>query len=363
MGKANTSKSDVVIIGSGPAGLTAATYLSRGGFKPLLVTGSQVGGQLLLTNHVENFPGFDLISGFELTDKMKKQAEKFGTETVTDLVVEIKKLDQETKKVDGCKKHLAGKEGKFGFLVKTAAGKEYQARAVLVAVGASAQWLAAPGIGHFKNKGISACAVCDGPFFKDKVVAVIGGGDTAFTEIEFLSRFVKKIYLIHRRENFRAEKILQDRALVKKKVAPIYNSTVLEFLGDQKLAGLKLASSFKVESGKYAGQIKNYPQKYGNGKFDQNQTGLEWTLPVEGAFIAIGFKPNTEFLKARLPARQGFIDLDEKGYIVVKDGVFTSVPGVFAAGDCADFKYRQAITAAGAGCKAAIEIEEYLKKS
>lgn len=365
MEKEDINKRDVIIIGSGPAGLTAATYLSRGGFKPLLITGSQVGGQLILTNHVENFPGFELISGIELMGKMRKQAENFGTEIVTGSVSEISKVELLSSATSGGKESLINGNSGGGFLVKTAAGKQYQTRSVLVAAGASARWLAAPGVGQFKNKGISACAVCDGPFFKDKVIAVIGGGDTAFTEIEFLSRFVKKIYLIHRRENFRAEKILQERALGNKKVIPIYNSTVLEFLGDRKLTGLKLASKFEVESNKYVNQVKNYPGNYGDNEFkevDRDRAGLSWTLPVEGAFIAIGFKPNTEFLKACLPARQGFIRLDARGYISVKDGVFTSVPGVFAAGDCADFKYRQAITAAGAGCKAAIEIVEYLKK-
>lgn len=342
MNTENSFNHDVVIIGSGPAGLTAATYLSRAGFKPLVITGSQVGGQLMLTNHIENFPGFDLVSGFDLMTRMKKQAEKFGTEVVIDVAGEITQLR---------------KQKKQSFVVKTSSGKEYHGRTVLITVGASAQWLKVPGIGRLKGKGVSACAVCDGPFFKDKTIAVIGGGDTAFTEIEFLSRFAKKIFLIHRRENFRAEKILQDRALANKKVIPIYNTQVLGFLGKDKVTGLKLASRFEVESKNYADQVKQYPEKYGDGgagQPDQEGTGTRWTLPVEGVFVAIGFKPNTEFLR-------GIIDLDKKGYIVVHGEVFTSIDGIFAAGDCADFKYRQAITAAGTGCKAAIEIEEWLK--
>ncbi len=308
------NKYDAVIIGSGPAGLTAAIYLSRGGFKVLVLTGNQPGGQLVLTTNIENYPGFESVAGPELMSRMQKQVEKFGTEVVAGEAVSIRNLKR--------------------FVVKTQSNKEYFAKVVIVATGASAKWLNVPGVGRLRGKGISVCATCDAPFFKDKVAAVVGGGDTAFTEAEFLTRFAKKIYLIHRREKYRAEKIIRDRVLASKKIKPLVNTQVKKFLGENKLKTLEL-------------------ETIGKGK---------WRLAVDGCFIAIGHKPNTDFLKARLPARQGFLDLDEKGYVKVHNEVFTSVDGVFAAGDCVDWKYKQAITAAGMGCKAAIEAREWLRK-
>lgn len=325
---------DVVIIGSGPAGYTAAIYLSRGGFKPLVLTGNQPGGQLIITTEIENFPGFESISGRDLMAQMRRQAEKFGAKVVIDQAEKIEKT-------------------KTGFKI-IGFQKEYLGRAVIIATGASARWLKVPGVGKFKGKGVSACATCDGPFFKGKTAALIGGGDTAFTEVEFLARFAKKIYLIHRREEFRAQKILQDRVAKIKKAIPLFNSQVLEFLGEEKLVALKLETRFKTEAGQYHDLVKTFPEKYGK-KLKEDKKSIIWQLPVEGAFIAIGHNPNTGFLK-------GTIELDEKGYLKTKNEVFTSAEGIFAAGDCVDWKYRQAIIAAGMGCKAAIEVEEWLKK-
>jgi len=327
---------DAIIIGSGPAGYTAAIYLSRNGFGALLITGDQIGGQLTLTTDIENYPGFEAISGPELMAKMKSQAEKFGTKMEIDRVEAIKRVDDH-------------------FQIRTKNKQLFLSRAVLAAVGASAIWLNIPGADLFRGKGVSACATCDGPFFKDKVVAVIGGGDTAFTEAEFLSRFAQKVYLIHRRENFRAEKILQDRILANTKIIPLFNTQVKEFIGNNNLQRLRLETKFTVETKDKAKEVAAYPEKFGK-RTKEAENGFVWSLPVDGAFVAIGHKPNTDFLKET-------VELDERGYIKVNNEVFTSVKGIFAAGDCVDYRYRQAITAAGQGAKAAFEIEEWLKKN
>ncbi len=331
-----TEKYDVVILGSGPAGFTAAIYIARGGFKPLVLTGNQIGGQLTLTTHIENYPGFpEGITGMELMEKMQKQAEKFGTKVATDSCDKIEKTE------DGFK--VVGSHG------------EYFSKAVLIATGASALWLPVPGVGTFKNKGVSACAVCDGPFFKDKIVSVIGGGDTAFIEVEFLSRFAKKVFLIHRRENFRGEKIMQNRILGLANVTPLYNSQIHQFLGGEFLEKAVLESKFQGESDKFASEIKQYPEKYGAKKIEEDNEKITWEIAVDGAFMAIGHKPNTDFLK-------GFLELDELGYVKTKDEVFTSIEGIFACGDVVCNVYKQASIAVGSGCKAAVEIQNYLKK-
>jgi len=329
-------KYDVIILGSGPAGYTAAIYLSRGGFKPLILTGVQIGGQLTLTTNIENYSGFpEPIAGIDLMNKMKVQAERFGTKVVNDLALKIEKGSDQFK--------ITGQKG------------GYSSKAVVVATGASAIWLDVPGVGKFKGKGVSACATCDGPFFKEKTVAVIGGSDTAFVEVEFLLRFAKRVYLIHRREEYRAEKILQDRVLKNEKVAPLFNTQVIEFLGQDKLGHLRLETKFKVQSDKYMSEVGKYPERYGGKLMEKNSEKIVWQLACDGAFMAIGHKPNTVFLK-------GFTDLDENGYIKTRDEVFTSVDGIFAAGDVIANKYKQALIAAGSGCKAAIEVQEYLKK-
>lgn len=373
---------DLIVLGSGPAGYTTAVYASRGGFKVLLLAGNQVGGQLILTTHIENYPGFsDGITGMELMGQMKKQAEKFGTEVVIDVAVSISNsisdLNSGSNSEDKKQVSIINVDRRSyltaNFLIRTQSGKEFLGRAVVVATGASALWLSAPGLGQFKGRGISACATCDGPFFKDKTVCVIGGGDTAFIEAEFLTRFAKKVFIIHRRENFRAEKIMQDRVLANEKVIPLYNSQVVEFLGDQKLTAVELESKLKVESDKRVKEVSEYFLKYGlvdknKGRsapiINNGEEKIIWKLPIDGAFMAIGHKPNTDFLRARLErSRRDFLELDEHGYIKTHDEVFTSVEGVFAAGDVVCNVYKQATIAVGSGCKAAIEAQNFLKRN
>ena len=299
---------DVIIIGSGPAGLSAAIYTAREDFKPVVITGVNAGGQLLLTTTVENFPGFpDGVYGSEIIDLMRKQADKFGSRFVAEDVTEV----------DFSSKPLK---------VKTS-DKTYEANSVIIATGASAKWLGIESEKKFIGKGVSSCATCDAPFFKNKDVIVVGGGDTAMEDSLFLTKFVNSVTIVHRRDQFRASRIMQERVMSNKKIKIIWDSTVEEVQGDAKVTGA---------------QIKNV------------KSGETSTLKVDGVFVAIGYEPNTKFLKGKLK-------LDEKGYIVTKDEVETEVPGVFVAGDVADSIYRQAVTAASSGTKAALRVREYLQ--
>lgn len=299
---------DVVIIGSGPAGYTAAIYCARADMKPLLISGQQPGGQLMLTSDVENWPGEpDGVMGPDLMEKLKKQALRFGTEMVEDLVTAVDFTSQP-------------------FVVKTES-ETYQTKTVIIATGASAMWLGIPGEDRLQGKGVSACATCDGFFFRDKEVVVIGGGDSAAEESTFLTKFAKKVYLLVRRDELRASKIMQKRVLENQKIEVMWNTEAVELLGEDKVEGVK---------------VKN------------NQTGEELTLDVEGYFAAIGHKPNTDLFRDTL-------ELDQKGYIKhAPDSTKTNIEGVFAAGDVIDPHYRQAVTAAGLGCMAALEAERYL---
>ncbi len=300
---------DILVIGAGPAGLTAAIYGVRAGRSVLVVGGKAPGGQLMLTTDVEDYPGFvDAVQGPELIQKMRGQATRLGAEFFDDDVV---KADFK----------------KAPFIIETEQKKRFLSKAVIVAVGSAYKWLNIPSELKFKGNGISTCAVCDGYFFKNKDVAVIGGGDTAMREALFLSKICKTVTVIHRRDVLRAQAVLQQRAKATKNIKWIWNSEVLEFLGDKRLAGIK---------------IKN------------NKTSQTSTLKVDGAFVAIGHMPATGFLK-------GQIALDSKGYVAVKGGYTeTSVPGVFVAGDVRDFRYQQAITAAGFGCMAAMDADSFL---
>ncbi len=302
--------SDVIIIGSGPAGYTAAIYAARANLKTLLISGEQLGGQLTITSEVENFPGFpEGVGGLELMGLMKKQAERFGVEVITGKVQSTELSDRP-------------------FKIKLSDGKEYQAKSLIISSGASAKWLGLPSEERLMGKGVSGCATCDGFFFKDKEVAVVGGGDTAMEEANFLTRFAKKVNLIHRRGEFRASKIMSNRAKENPKIEFILNSVVEEILGEDKVEGLK---------------IKNV------------ETGEEKEIKCDGVFIAIGHHPNVDFLEGR-------VELDGKGYIKVMPGTTrTNVDGVFAAGDVCDSRYRQAVTAAGMGCMAAKEVEWFLE--
>jgi len=301
---------DTTVIGSGPAGLTAAIYASRGKLATLVILGSQMGGQLMLTTDVEDFPGFpEIVQGPELILRMKSQAERLGAEFTNGDVTNV----------DVSKKPFKVSVGSPGFLTKT----------IIIATGASAKWLGLPSEQRLIGKGVSSCAVCDGPFFRGKKIAVVGGGDAAIKETLFLAKFASEVQVVHRRDSLRAFPVLQERAFNTKNIKFVWNSTVEEVLGKEKVEGIK---------------IKNVKSRKTN------------SLKLDGVFVAIGHKPNTEFLK-------GKVDLDKKGYISLKGKSKTSVEGVFAAGDVHDWHYQQAVTAAAAGCMAAMDAEEYLEST
>ncbi len=299
---------DVIIIGSGPAGYTAAIYAARANLSVLMLQGYQVGGQLMLTSDVENYPGFEEgILGPPMMEKFEAQARRFGTELIPEDVISVD-------------------FSKRPFKVTTDSD-EYQARAVIISTGASAKWLGLPSEQRLQGRGVSACATCDGFFFKQKDVAVIGGGDTAMEEATFLTRYANHVTVIHRRDTLRASKIMQDRAFKNPKISFIWDTEVTEVLGENEVTGLRLH----------------------NVKTDE-----ESILPVQGFFLAIGHKPNTDLLKYTLA-------MDKVGYIIPVEHTMTNIPGVFAAGDVTDHRYRQAVTAAGDGCRAAIDAERWLE--
>jgi thioredoxin reductase (NADPH) len=300
---------DVVIVGSGPAGLTAAIYTARANLAPVCVEGIGAGGQLMLTTDVENYPGFpDGVMGPELMVKFREQAERFGTQFITD---DASRVDLST--------------APFGVWV---GDRELRARAVIISTGATAKLLGIESEARLFARGVSTCATCDGFFYRDKPIAVVGGGDSALEEANFLTRFATKVTLIHRRKELRASKIMQDRAFANPKIDFRWNAVVDEVLGDNKVSGLRLRDT---------------------------ETGAVDDIAVDGLFVAIGHTPNTALF-------QGQLDLHDNGYIVTRpDSTATSAAGVFAAGDVQDFSYRQAITAAGSGCMAALEAERYLE--
>lgn len=301
---------NIIIIGSGPAGLTAATYTARANLAPLMIEGEEAGGQLMITTEVENYPGFEHgITGPELIAVMRKQAERFGTRFLTRNVT----------KVD-----FSSRPFKV-FVGETL----YQAQSVIISTGASAKLLGLPTEKQYMSRGVSACATCDGAFFRNVEVGVVGGGDTAMEEAQFLTRFASKVYVIHRSESFRASKIMLERAQKNPKIQFIMNSAVEEVIGDGKsMTGIKL---------------KNLKE------------GSTAEMKLQGLFIAIGHKPNTAIFN-------GILDTNEAGYLKTKPGTtYTNVAGVFAAGDVQDPYYRQAITAAGSGCMAALDSERWLE--
>lgn len=301
---------NVIIIGSGPAGLTSAIYSARANLNPLMIEGEEAGGQLMTTTEVENFPGFEHgITGPELIAVMKKQATRFGTRFLTKNVT---KVDFSVRP--------------FKVWVRD---QLYEAKSIIISTGASAKYLGLASEKQYLSKGVSACATCDGAFFRNVPVAVVGGGDTAMEEANFLTRFASQVYIIHRKDSFRASKIMADRALKNPKIKAIWDSEVVEVKGDGKKVTSLVINNLKTQA-----------------KSD---------LAVEGLFIAIGHKPNTDLFK-------GILDMNETGYLKTKDGSsYTNIPGVFAAGDVQDHVYRQAITAAGTGCMAAIDAERWLE--
>ncbi|MDX6487229.1 MAG: thioredoxin reductase [Gaiellaceae bacterium] len=303
-----TDVRDLIIIGGGPAGYTAALYAARANLAPLVIEGFNWGGQLMITSDVENYPGYpDGVMGPEMMAEFRRQAERFGTEFVTD---DVTRVDFS--------------ERPFRVWVE---GEEHRARTVIVATGASARWLGLPGEQHFQGRGVSACATCDGAFFRDKKIIVVGGGDTAMEEAAFLTRFASKVIVVHRRDEFRASQIMLDRARANDKIEFMTNTVIDEILGDGKVESVRLRDVENDET---------------------------WELDVDGVFVAIGHDPNTKLFVDQL-------DHDDAGYLVTTPGTTeTNVRGVFAAGDVQDHTYRQAVTAAGSGCMAALDAERLL---
>jgi len=298
----------VVIVGSGPAGLTAAIYAARANLAPIVIGGYVTGGQLMITSEVENFPGFpEAIQGPELMARFREQAHRFGTRIVD---VDLDRVDLSSRPF-----HL------------WAGGVEYTADSIVVATGASALWLGLENETRLRGRGVSACATCDGFFFRGKKVAVVGGGDTALEEATFLTRFASEVVLLHRRDQLRGSKIMQQRALDNPKVSVRWNTEVVDVLGEQVVDGLRLRDTVD---------------------------GSESDEPVQGLFLAIGYKPNTDVFR-------DWLEVDDKGYLVVHDETGSAVEGVFIAGDVHDHRYRQAVTAAADGCKAAIDAERWLE--
>jgi thioredoxin reductase (NADPH) len=299
---------ELIIVGGGPAGYTAALYAARADLEPLVIEGFQWGGQLMITSDVENYPGYaDGVMGPSMMADFRRQAERFGAEFVTDDVTRVDFSEQPLRVFVG--------------------DDEYTARSVIVATGASARFLGLPSEERHKGRGVSACATCDAAFFREKDVYVVGGGDSAFEEALFLTKFASHVHLVHRRDEFRASKIMVDRAERNEKLDFVLNAVVDEIIGDMKVEALRLASTV---------------------------TGETWEVPADGLFVAIGHDPNTALFRDQL-------DHDEQGYLVTKPGTTeTNVPGVFAAGDVQDHVYRQAVTAAGSGCMAALDAERFL---
>ena len=325
---------DVAIIGSGPAGLTAAIYTVRSALSTIVLAGVRWGGQLMLTTEVENFPGFPQgIEGPELMLSIRQQAERLGVKLIEADVAQVNFKSTP-------------------FILTTAQG-EFHSRSVIVATGANSNWIGLPSEQKYIGHGVSSCAPCDAAFFKDKKVAVVGGGDSAMEEALVLAKFASQVIIVHRRSEFRASQIMQDRVLSHPKIAVVWDTQVTEVIGNQKVTGLKMATA---ASSHQATLLKsNQAIKLNPTILSQKPESLIWQMPTDGLFVAIGHTPSTQIFS-------GQVDLDEKGYIKTT-GTQTNIPGIFVAGDVQDFRYRQAVTAAGFGCMAALDAEKWLHAS
>ena len=306
----NEKIENITIIGSGPAGDTAALYSARADLNPLVIEGMPPGGQLTITTDVENYPGFpDGVQGPELTELFRKQAERFGARFLTGSVTNVDFSSSP-------------------FQLTIEDEKNIFSKTIIIATGATAKLLGLKSESDLMGRGVSACATCDGFFFRDKELIVVGGGDTAMEEATFLTKFASKVYIVHRRNEFRASKIMQQRALNNEKIEVIWNQNIIDIIGENDVEGVKLENTISKEIS---------------------------DMPIDGVFLAIGHKPNTDLFK-------NIIDLNESGYIITKNGTNTNIPGVFACGDVQDWIYRQAVTAAGTGCMAAIDAERFLEE-
>ncbi|RJQ26945.1 thioredoxin-disulfide reductase [Candidatus Parcubacteria bacterium] len=331
---------DVIIIGSGPAGLTAGIYTSRAELKTLVLAGRIWGGQLMLTSEVENFPGFpEGILGPELMMKIREQSLKYGAEI---LDVNFKLANYEKDPIE----------------IVTDDEKKFQAKSVIIATGAETKWLGVPGEKEKIGRGVSSCAPCDAAFYRNKNVIVVGGGDTALEEAIVLTKFASHVWVVHRRGELRASEIMQKRAFDNEKISFIFNTEIVEVLGQMKVEGVKLSSKLKAQSSKLQLKIQNLDteksvEEIGGKRLTTNHQELVWEMPVDGVFVAIGHTPNSKVFEG--------IDKDEKGFIKVYDHTKTNKEGVYVAGDVRDGRYQQGITAAGFGCMAALDVERWLR--
>lgn len=333
---------DVVIIGSGPAGLTAAIYTTRANLKTLVVAGRAWGGQLMLTTTVENFPGFpEGIMGPVIMTNMRKQAEHHGAEI----------LQENFREADFTKKPLE---------VRTDGDRTVKAKAVIIATGAETKWLDVPGEKEKIGKGVSSCAPCDAAFYRGKNVIVVGGGDSAMEEAEVLTKFANHVWLVHRRDSFKASHIMQQRAFDNPKITVVWDSAIEEILGEDHVTGVKLNSKLKEKSEKLHVKMQNKDEEktveeMGGSVVEIKDGEVIWNFPIDGVFVAIGHMPNSQIFKG--------IDTDDKGFIKVYEHTKTNIENVYVAGDVHDAEYKQAITAAGFGCMAALEVERHLRGS
>lgn len=326
---------DVVIIGSGPSGLTAAIYTTRADLSTLVIAGLKWGGQLMLTTLVENYPGFpEGIMGPQLMMDMRKQAEHFGAEFVN---VDVKSINASEKSVE----------------ITTADDKTFHAKTVIIATGADTKWLNVPGEQERIGRGVASCAPCDAAFYRGKKVIVVGGGDSAMEEASVLTRFAEHVWLVHRRDEFRASAAMQKRVFDNEKITVVWNSAITEVFGDQKVEKVKIKTIGGLKIRENNKESEKSPEELGGKQLNAGSQELTWEFPVDGVFVAIGHIPNSMVFTG--------VETDDKGFIKVHEQMKTNLPNVYVSGDVHDHVYQQAVTAAGYGCMAALEVERYLR--